>query len=156
MTPTKDKAPEAPEAPEVIEEPGVEPVAPEVPKVISLASGVMPKSNVGRKAIEVDAALLDALIAGFGEKTWDQVDDDLRAPVFYGPNDRKFTTESRATSDGRRYQKALKAEGLTTKVNVYPDPTTLDFSVKEEGTVTKETRYLWRLYVPLSVSESEV
>jgi hypothetical protein len=149
----------------------------------TLVSGVLPKSNVGRKAVPAKPELVAALVAAFDSATAEVInsDGDVSAKV-YGPPF-LFESEAKARTDAKRYVTAL-AENHNRKctVNVYPatenyvgkivgaDGNTLRFTrvfgtneqearealaeTLSEGesvaTVETQTRYLWRLYVPLS------
>lgn len=107
---------------------------------MGLTKGAMPKSNVGRKAIEPDAKILEGLLEFFQSEDSNPIEqDDFFVPAYIGPDDHLFEKDSRAQSEGRRYAKAIKEKmGATVKVNVY-----------DNGKEGKALRYLWRVYKPL-------
>jgi hypothetical protein len=118
---------------------------------MNITSAVMPASNVGRKAIPVDADAVDFFVQSLRENPITELDDDFR-PTAYGP-DHAFTKDTKAQAEGRRYSKAVQEKlGVTVRVNVYDNGEGLELD--ESGKVLKPsdaTRYMWRLYVPLSV-----
>lgn len=101
---------------------------------IKLDTGALPKSNAGRKAIQPDANLVEALTKFFGSGT---VDENGR-PVYAGPQT-DYDTEGKAQAAGRRHAKPV-ADAIGKKVRVNIN------QLSEDGP------YRWRLYVPLSAS----
>lgn len=112
---------------------------------VKLSTGAMPASNVGRKKIPLDSELLEGIVEYLRENRMQEVDGEFR-PLFVGPENLLYATESRAQSAGRRYAVAAKeALGVTVKTNVF-----------DNGETAKDKlRYLWRLYVPLSAAADE-
>lgn len=87
----------------------------------SLVSGVLPKSNVGRKAVPPKEDLLAALVSAFNSATAEVINSEGdMTPKVYGPSF-LFDTEAKARTDAKRYVSAL-AENHDRKatVNVYP------------------------------------
>jgi len=125
-------------------------------KKMKLSNSVMPVSQQGRKAIPCDAEAVESLVTSLREAPLAEVDGEFR-PQAYGPTDRTFATASRAQGEGRRYAKAVaKTLGTTPKVNVYDNGK--GEKLDEAGRVTKankDTRYLWRLYLPVSKVEDQ-
>jgi hypothetical protein len=147
----------------------------------SLVAGVLPKSQVGRKAVPPKADLLAALVEAFDSATAEVINSEGdMTPKVYGPTF-LFESETKARTDAKRYVKAL-AESHSRKctINVYPAREnycakvvnakgdtlrfTRVFGTNEEEareavelgngeiieSIETQTRYLWRLYVPLS------
>lgn len=128
---------------------------------IKLATGVMPPSNVGRKPKPISAELLEALGEYLSESLPEAVEtEDFETklyPAFVGPDfsdkPHVFGKEHQAQADGRKYAKPLsKRIGKTVRVNVYHNGT-----VDSAGKPTDDTRWTWRVYVPVSeYSEEEL
>jgi len=130
---------------------------------MNITKTILPPSNVGRKAIPVDAEAVDFFVKSFRECPIEEMDEDFR-PAAYGPEDHLFTKDTAAQAEGRRYSKAVMEKlGVTVRVRV--DDNGVGEQLDENGKVIKPsadsvdadgnkvqgTRYLWRLYVPLSV-----
>jgi len=119
---------------------------------MKITKTILPPSNVGRKAIPVDAEAVDYFVQCFRECPIEEMDDDFR-PAAYGPEDHLFVKDTAAQAEGRRYSKAVMEKlGVTVRVRV--DDNGVGEKLDENKKVIKPsegTRYLWRLYVPLSV-----
>ena len=104
---------------------------------VKLDTGSLPKSAAGRKPIEADANLVEALVKHFQNG----ILDENGRPIFAGPLT-DYDSEGKATSAGRRHAKPVsEAIGKTFRVNV-----TMDDS-------EDEPTYRWRIYVPASKAE---
>ena len=102
---------------------------------VKLDTGALPKSNAGRKAIQPDASLVEALSKFFSEGT---IDENGR-PLYAGPQT-DYETEGKAQAAGRRHKNAVaEATGLNLRVNIN--------QLGEDGP------YRWRLYVPATASK---
>lgn len=121
---------------------------------MKLVTGVMPPSNVGRKPKPLDSETVEVLFTALSESTPEEMEDEngdtKLYPAFVGPDfDEKahvFSKDFQASADGRKYAKVLhKRVGKVVKVNVYHNGV-----VDSAGKPTEETRYTWRLYVPVS------
>ena len=105
---------------------------------MELTKTALPKSKGGRKATPLDSELLDALVKAL--KTT-PLDGDR--PAAYGPA-QDFDTEGKAGGSARRYATAVsEALKIKVRVNVYPTKT------NEDGSATEDSKYRWRIYVPL-------
>jgi hypothetical protein len=108
-----------------------------------LISGALPKSRAGRKAAELDAKLVDALVGHLTKTPVIKDEDGNDRPNFVGPAT-EFETQGKAASAGRRYAKASENKiGKTVRVNVY-----------DNGKNEKAKKFMWRIYVPLSEQET--
>ncbi len=106
---------------------------------IKLETGSLPKSSAGRKAIEPDADLVEALVKHFGNG----ILDANGRPIYAGPMT-DYDSEGKATSAGRRHAKPVsEAVGKTFRVNVVMDDT------------EDEPSYRWRIYVPAATAKED-
>lgn len=104
---------------------------------VKLDTGSLPKSSAGRKAIEPDADLVEALSGYFKNG----ILDDNGRPLFAGPQT-DYDTEGKATAAGRRHAKPVsEIIGKTFRVNIQ--------QLGDNGP------YRWRLYVPATVAKAE-
>lgn len=102
---------------------------------VKLDTGSLPKSSAGRKAIEPDAELVEALTKHFGNG----ILDENGRPIFAGPMT-EYDSEGKATSAGRRHAKPVsEAVGKTFRVNVV--------ALSDDGP------YRWRIYVPAATAK---
>lgn len=109
---------------------------------VKLDTGSLPKSAAGRKAIEPDTNLVEALVKHFGNG----ILDDNGRPIFAGPMT-EYDSEGKATSAGRRHAKPVsEALGKTFRVNV------VQANSDDEDA---EPSYRWRIYVPAATANSE-
>jgi hypothetical protein len=102
---------------------------------VKLDTGSLPKSSAGRKAIEPDSDLVEALTKHFGNG----ILDENGRPIFAGPMT-EYDSEGKATSAGRRHAKPVSENiGKTFRVNV--------IQLGDDGP------YRWRLYVPAATAK---
>lgn len=108
---------------------------------VKLDTGSLPKSSAGRKAIEPDANLVEALTKHFGNG----ILDENGRPIFAGPMT-EYDSEGKATSAGRRHAKPVsEAVGKTFRVNV----------VRANDDEDDEPSYRWRIYVPAATAKED-
>jgi len=106
---------------------------------VKLDTGSLPKSAAGRKAIEPDSDLVDALVKHFANG----ILDENGRPIFAGPMT-EYDSEGKATSAGRRHAKPVsEAVGKMFRVNV----------VQASDDDADEPAYRWRIYVPASTAQ---
>lgn len=106
---------------------------------VKLDTGSLPKSAAGRKAIEPDADLVEALVKHFKNG----ILDENSRPIFAGPMT-EYDSEGKATSAGRRHAKPVsEAIGKTFRVNV----------VTDDDEDAENKTYRWRIYVPATTAK---
>lgn len=114
---------------------------------VELVDAALPKSSAGRRAQEVSAELVKAIVDALKKSPTVTVDGETR-PRALGPKT-SFDTGGKASSEARRYANAIKAalgEDATLRTNIYGE--TRD----AKGAFVKP--FHWRVYIPLAEGET--
>lgn len=110
---------------------------------LKLYEGALPKGVGGRKAREADAELLAAIKDLLTKTPTIGTGDDER-PRIVGDPARLFSTEGKASSDGRLYARPIaEALGKVVRVRVVDGADTVKDEEHPEG-----KQYGWVLYIP--------